>query len=97
MVTVDAPVAAEVLAVNVRVFPLKDAVTPVGRPEAARATVPVKPFCAVTVIVLAPVPPCATATLAGAAARVNDGVPLTVSLTVAVSLRLPDVPVMVMV
>ncbi len=94
-VTVDTPAAAELLALRVRVFPLKDAVTPAGRPEAAKETVPVKPPAGVTVIVLVPVAPCTTVTLAGAAARVKDGVPLTVSLTVAALLRLPDVPVMV--
>jgi hypothetical protein len=49
MVTVAAPRVAEALAVRVNVLVvvvldgLKDAVTPVGRPEAARLTVPVKP------------------------------------------------------
>jgi hypothetical protein len=48
-------------------------------------------------MVLVPVAPCTTVTLAGAAARVKDGVPLTVSLIVAVLLRLHYVPVMVIV
>lgn len=97
MVMVDAPVAAEALGLSVSVLPLKDAVTPAGRPEAARETVPLNPPAGVTVMVLVPVAPCTTVTLAGAAARVKDGVPLTVSLIVAVLLRLPDVPVMVIV
>jgi hypothetical protein len=95
MVTVDTPAAAELLALTVRVFPLKDAVMPEGRPEAARATFPLKPFCGVTVIVLVLVAPCTTVMLAGDAASVKDGVPVTVSLIVAVLLRLPDMPVMV--
>lgn len=33
---------------------LNDAVTPPGRPEADKLTVPVKPFCGVTTIVVAP-------------------------------------------
>jgi hypothetical protein len=50
MVTMYCPRLAELLAVNVRVlapvvgFGEKDAVTPLGRPEAERATLPVNPF-----------------------------------------------------
>ena len=50
MVTVDVPVAALPLAVSVRLlvvvaeFGLNDAVTPLGRPEADKLTLPVKPF-----------------------------------------------------
>jgi hypothetical protein len=75
MVTVELPVAAELLALRVSVLvpdvpAPKDAVTPEGRPDAARATVPLKPFCGVAVIVLAPVPPSATVTLEGDAESV---------------------------
>ena len=75
IVTVAVPVAAVLLAVSVNVLVvvalagLKAAVTPLGRPEAERATLPVKPFFGVTVIVLGPLAPCAIVTLAGDAAR----------------------------
>jgi hypothetical protein len=58
MVTVvGPPVVAVLLAVRVSVFPVNDAVTPLGKPEAAYVTVPVKPFFGVTVIVLEPLAP----------------------------------------
>ena len=66
IVTVDIPVAAALLAVSVKVlivvvgvvgFVLNDAVTPFGRPEAAKVTFPVKPFWGLTVIVLEPLDP----------------------------------------
>jgi hypothetical protein len=75
MVTVDVPVVALALAVTVNVLVpvglvgLKEAVTPLGRPEADKSTFPLKPFCAVTVIVLVPVAPCTKLTLAGDAER----------------------------
>ena len=55
MVTVAVPVAAVALAVSVSelvvvvIAGLKDAVTPEGRPEADRLTLPVNPFCGVIV------------------------------------------------
>ncbi len=57
MVTVDVPGAAELLAVSVSRLEVlvglvaNDAVTPVGRPEAARVTLPVNPPAPVTEIV----------------------------------------------
>jgi len=57
------PVAAVLLAVSVSALVVvalggvKEPVTPVGKPEAENATLPVKPFCGVTVIVLVPLPP----------------------------------------
>ena len=63
MVTVDLPEVAVPLAVSVRVleavagFGLNDAVTPLGRPEADKLTLPLKPFCGVTVIKLVPLAP----------------------------------------
>ena len=39
---------------------LKDGVTPAGKPDALKATVPVNPFVGVTVMVLFPLPPCGT-------------------------------------
>jgi len=63
MVTVTVPVAAVLLAVSVNVLALtvllglNDAVTPVGRPDADRLTLPLKPPCGVTLIVLVPFAP----------------------------------------
>jgi hypothetical protein len=57
------PMAAVPLAVSVNtlvaavLLGLKDAVTPLGRPDAAKLTLPVKPFSGVTVIVLVPLAP----------------------------------------
>lgn len=61
--TLTVPVVAVPLAVNVKVLVpvvlagLKAAVTPLGRPEADKLTLPVKPFCGVTVMVLEPLVP----------------------------------------
>ena len=75
IVTVDVPVAAVLLAVSVTVLVLvvlvglNEAVTPLGRPDADRATLPVKPFCGVTVIVLLLLVPWVIVTLVGDADR----------------------------
>ena len=75
-VTVPCPVVAVLLAVSVKVlvavagFGLKDAVTPIGRPDADRLTLPLKPFRGVSVIVLVPLPPCAMLKLLGDAETV---------------------------
>ncbi len=82
MVIVDVPVVAVPLAVKVSVdvplvamdAGLNAAVTPLGRPDADSVTVPVNPDSAPTVIVLVPVPPCATLTLVGEAAMLKSGV-----------------------
>ncbi len=93
MVTVAVPVVAVLLAVNVRALVpvvlagLNDAVTPLGRPAAESATLPVKPFCGVTVTVLDPLEPCVTVKLLGDAERLKSGgsgAAFTVRLTVAV-------------
>jgi hypothetical protein len=69
MVTLTVPVAAVLEAVNVSVLVpvveagLKAAVTPIGRAPTLRAALPVNPPLGVTVIVLAPVPPCCTVAL----------------------------------
>lgn len=79
IVTVAVPVVAVLLAVNVTVLVLvvgfvpKVAVTPLGKPEADRVTLPVNPPTSVTVIVLVPVPPCVTVTLLGEAESVKLG------------------------
>jgi hypothetical protein len=75
IVTVTAPVVAVLLAVSVNVlvavagFVLNDAVTPLGKPDADKLTLPLKPFCGVTVIVLVPAVPCAIVKLLGEAER----------------------------
>ena len=74
-VTLNAPIAAVPLAVNVNVlavvagFALKDAVTPLGRPDVDKLTLPLKPFRGVTVILLVPAVPCVIVKLLGVAER----------------------------
>ena len=61
----EVPVVAALLAVSVKVLPLmavvglvlNDAVTPLGRPGAAKVTLPVKPFWGATVMMLEPLDP----------------------------------------
>ncbi len=66
------PGTAAALAVNVSVlvdvvgFGLKAAVTPLGRPDAARLTLPLNPFAGFAVIVLVPLLPCTTLNVLGA-------------------------------
>jgi len=75
-VIVTVPVVAVLLAVNVSVLVvavllgLNDAVTPLGRPDADKLTLPLKPFCGVTVMVLAPLAPCTIVKLFGDAESV---------------------------
>jgi hypothetical protein len=75
MVTVTVPVVAVLLAVSVNVLVLavllglKDAVTPLGSPDADKLTLLLKPFCGVTVIVLVPAVPCVIVKLLGEAER----------------------------
>jgi hypothetical protein len=103
MVTVAVPVVAVLLAVSVNVlvvvagFVLNDAVTPLGRPEADKVTLPLKPFCGVTVNVLAPFVPCVIVKLFGDAESVKfaAGAGLTVSEIVVAFDKLPEAPVMV--
>src|SRR5512146_3019518 len=63
IVTVAVPVLAVLLAVRVSVLVLvallglKDAVTPLGKSEAARLTLPLNPFWGAIVIVLVPLAP----------------------------------------
>ena len=76
MVTLVVPIDAVPLAVNVNVLVfavlvgLNDAVMPLGSPEADKLTLPLKPFRGTTVIVLVPLPPWVTLTLAGNAESV---------------------------
>jgi hypothetical protein len=75
-VTVVVPGVAFTAALNVSVLVrvaaagLKLPVTPAGSPVTEKVTEPLNPFCGVTVIVLAPVPPSRTVTLAGDAESV---------------------------
>jgi hypothetical protein len=65
MVTVTVPVAAVLPAASVNVLVLavllglNDAATPLGRPDANKLTLPLKPFSELTVIMLVPLAPCA--------------------------------------
>jgi len=103
MVTVTVPVVVVLLAASVSVLAvvvllgLNVAVTPPGRPEADKLTLPLKPFCGVTVIVLAPLVPCVTVKLLGEAEIVKFATRagFMVSETVVVFVKLPEVPAMV--
>ena len=81
MVTVDVPRAAPALAVKVSVLVavvglgLNPAVTPLGRPEALKVTLPLNPFDGTTVIVLVPLLPRAMVRALGDAVRVKLAVP----------------------
>lgn len=94
------PVVALLVADRVRVLMvavlvgLKEAVTPWGKPETDRLTLPVKPCCGVTVIVDATWPERARLSELGEAERAK---PVTVSESVVLWDNAPDVPVIVMV
>jgi hypothetical protein len=74
-VTVAVPIAAVLLAVSVNVLALaelvglNDAVTPLGRPDAEKLTLPLKPLCGLTLMVLAPLVPWVIVKLFGDAER----------------------------
>ena len=93
------PVAALFLADRVSVLALvmlpglKDAVTPRGKPEADRVTLPVKPFCDVTVIVDVILPPRTRLKEFGEAERAKFGGDTTVRETVVLRDNSPDAPV----
>jgi hypothetical protein len=103
IVTVDIPVVAVLLAVSVKVlvavvgFVPNDAVTPFGRPDAARVTLPIKPFWAATLIVLDPLDPWVMVRLLGDAERLKSDVAVefTVRASAVVWLSMPEVPVIV--
>lgn len=73
----------------------KLAVTPAGRPFAARATVPLNPPSDVTVIVLVALLAWATVSVAGAATSVKLGGTLTVRAIMVELVKIPAVPVIV--
>jgi hypothetical protein len=103
MVTVEEPVAAVLPAVSVRTLELVDeaglneAVTPLGRPDAANATLPVNPPTSVTEMVSVALLPCVTAREDAEGVRAKPAVvtALTVRVMVVVAVVLPEVPVMV--
>jgi hypothetical protein len=76
---------------------LNDAVTPVGSPLAARSTDPANPFAGATEMVELPLVPCGTVTVPGVAEIENDGADddVTVRLAVMLTLKVPDVPTIV--
>jgi len=80
IVTVADPVVAVLLAVSVSTlvpvvgFVPNAAVTPLGRPDAARVTLPENPPTSVTVIVLVPLLPCVIVRLLGESDKVKLGV-----------------------
>ena len=88
--TVEVPVAAVALAVSVNELVvvaeagLKDAVTPLGKPDADKLTLPLKPFRGATVMVLEPLNPWATVRVFGDAERLKFAGTLTVRETVVV-------------
>src|SRR5579862_2725289 len=79
IVTVYVPAAAEVLAVRVSTldaavgFVPNVAVTPVGRPDAARVTLPLNPPRSATLIVLVAPLPAATVSVLGAGESIKSG------------------------
>jgi len=101
MVTVAVPVVAVLLAVSVKalvlvaLLGLNEAVTPLGRAEADRLTLALKPFCGVTVMVLVPLAPWVIAKELGLAEMVKFGGAETVRERVVVFDKLPEVPVTV--
>lgn len=82
MVTLAVPVVAVLLAVKVSVLVLvvphglNAAVTPAGRPEAVKLTLPVKPLAGVSVIVVVTLAPWFALRLAGEANSAKSGVPV---------------------
>jgi hypothetical protein len=103
IVIVEVPSVAVEEAVSVSVlvdevgFGLNPAVTPLGKLEAPKVGLPVKPFTGTTVIVLVPCVPCRTVTEFGFAVRLKFGPALTVTFSVVVCVMLPDTPETVMV
>jgi len=89
------------LAVSVKVLVLavllglNDAVTPLGRPDADKLTLPLKPFCGVTVMVLVPVVPRVIVKLFGDAEKAKFAGGFTVRESVVLCDKLPEIPVTV--
>ena len=100
-ITVTVPVVAVLLALSVKVLVpvvlagLNEGVTPMGRPEADKATLPLKPLSGSIVRVLEPLDPCVIVRLVGEAESVKFGGGFTVKESVVELDRLPDEPAMV--
>lgn len=96
IVEVPSVAAEEAVSVSVLVdevgFGLNPAVTPLGKLDALKVGLPVKPFTGTTVIVLVPCVPCRTVTEFGFAVRLKFGPALTVTLTVVVCVTPPYTP-----
>ena len=79
MVILRVPTVAVLLAASVKMLELvaglglNEAVTPLGKPEADKETLPLKPFDGVMLIVLLPPAPCVTVRLLGEAESVKSG------------------------
>jgi hypothetical protein len=103
MVMLEAPTEAELDAARVSVLAPaelagpKEAVTPGGRPEAARETVPVNPFFSFTAMEPVLEPPCMRLSVVGVAKMLKAGDALTVNAIFAVPVRPSEVPAIVMV
>ena len=99
MATVPVVVLLPALSVKVLVpvvlVGLNAAVTPVGRPEADKATLPLKPLNGFTVMVLEPPAPCVIVSELGDAESVKFGGGFTVKETVVEVVKLPAAPAMV--
>lgn len=95
------PAVRESVVLVVLLVGLNVAVTPVGKPAIVKVTVPVKPPEGVTLIVLVPAaPPRLSDREGGVAESVNAPPPpdpATVSVSVVVFVKLPDVPLIVIV
>jgi len=101
MVMMERPSAAEADAVSVSVLApselaaLKDAMTPLGSPDAARATVPANPFCGLMTTVPVIAPPGLRIRLAGVTEMENAGDDVTATAILTMLVWLPEVPVIV--
>jgi hypothetical protein len=95
------PVATVVAALNVSVLPVEEfvganaAVTPVGKPVAAKLTLALKPFAGATVIAVLTLCPAVSARLIGLALRLKLAPAVMTSVTVVAALVDPEVPVIV--
>ena len=101
MVTVAGPRAAVLLAVSISTlvpvvgFGVNDAVTPLGKPDAASWTLPANPYRSVTVIPDVPEPPWTMLRDAGEALRLKLGGGLTVRVSTVIAFKEPELPFMV--
>jgi hypothetical protein len=103
IVTVEVPAAAVLLAVSVRTpevvedAGLNEAVTPLGRPDAAKDTLPVNGLISVTVIVSVPLEPATTdrAVADGLSVKPPVGEVTVSAMVVVTGVSVPEVPVMV--